>query len=90
MFGNLPIVPNKTYKDVLDLMILSNGGVFVPVFYINGRYEWYRIDKQEYVRQLQDLSNAKEVDFPCFVEHDTTCGDDDVFIHPKVEPANHF
>jgi hypothetical protein len=73
--------PKLTYDSVLQL-IKKNGNVHVPVFYITGTMEWFRIDKSEYVRQLEGISNRSAVPFPCWVEIEK---DGEVFLHPQVE-----
>lgn len=70
----------KTYKNVLDLLIISED-VYVPVFYITGTYEWFKIDKQAYIDNLMNCYVDFGKPFPCYVEVDNC---KEIFIHPKI------
>lgn len=70
-----------TYKDIINLLEESKMGLFVPVFYHTGVYEWLPVDKQAYLRQLKLISN-NDIPFPCLFEVES---DGEMFIHPKME-----
>jgi len=70
-----------SYGQVVELIEANpSAGIFVPVFYCTGTYEWLPIDRQELLRQYKMISNP-EVPFPCWVEVEHG----DIFFHPKIE-----
>jgi hypothetical protein len=71
----------KTYREVYE-MISNYNHVYVPVFYIKGTMEWYKIDKTFYLSTFSEEYTNWDMLFPCHVEIDNW---DDVFIQPRVE-----
>jgi hypothetical protein len=71
----------KTYKEVYDIFH-TNKDVYVPIFYVTGTMEWFKIDKTAYLNQLDDCCGHWDKPFPCRVEVES---DGEVFIHPKIE-----
>lgn len=71
----------KTYRDVLNIL-KENGDTYVPIFYVKGTMEWYKIDKEIYIRNWNDYNTNLDMPYPCYVEIEI---DGEVFIHPKIE-----
>ncbi len=69
----------KTYGDILEILE-SNGDLYVPVFYVVGTMEWFKVDKEEYVRYIREVD--LDYPYPCYVEVES---DGEIFIHPKIE-----
>jgi hypothetical protein len=69
----------KTYGDILEILE-SNGDLYIPTFYHTGRYEWFKVDKEHYMRDIR----GSDLDFPypCYVEVEN---DGEIFLHPKIE-----
>jgi hypothetical protein len=73
----------KTYADVIILLkAFGNYRLSVTAHYANGRYEWLPVDKAEYLRQLELISNPDKVEYPCWFEIEP---DGEMFIHTKAE-----
>ena len=70
-----------SYANALTL-IKNNGRIYVAVIYENNRHEWLPVDKTEYIRQLEMITNAENVEYPCWLQ----VWDGDIYIHPKVKP----
>jgi len=71
----------KTYRDVLNILKV-NGNVYVPIFYIKGTMEWFKIDKEKYIKDWSHSNVKLDMPYPCYVEVES---DGEVFIHPKIE-----
>lgn len=69
----------KTYGDILEILE-SNGDLHVPVFYSNGRYEWFKLDKEHHMNYIRSID--LDFPYPCWVEVEL---DGEIFLHPKVE-----
>ena len=76
------VLTMKTYKDVINLIEVCSGQLYVAVIYATDRHEWLPVDKTEYLRQLRMIGNPEECPYPCYFEVDK---DGEMFIHPKTE-----
>ena len=71
----------KTYREVLNILE-GNGDTYIPIFYIKGTMEWYKIDKKDYIKNRTEDNTNLDMPYPCYVEVEQ---DGEVFIHPQIE-----
>lgn len=69
----------KTYLDLIDALEKLKGNIYVPVFFVDGHYDWLPIDKEKYLHRLKLIGNP-EINLPCYVESE----DNNLFFHPRV------
>jgi hypothetical protein len=61
---------------------MENGDAFVAVWYVKGTYEWFKIDKDEYLKIFYYQDINLDHPFPCLVTVDM---DNDIYIHSMAE-----
>ncbi len=72
----------RTYQDLIEAIEKSATyhNIYVPVYYAKGTMEWFRIDKQEYLRYLKTISDPNQP-VPCHIEIDK---DGEIYFSPNI------
>lgn len=71
----------KTYRDIINAIRVSPGGVYVQFVYPTGTQEFLPIDKWHFFHDIAGPTKDMDRPYPCAVEVNGVTGD--IYIYPQ-------